>query len=211
MEAVDALTEESPRIQQARILQPVARQPAEILALTSALTARERRLLASEADGPISESHQLAALQEAVAALQAEGIDCALIGGIAVGVRAGVPRATMDVHLAVATSVPRARVAAVLIEAGFESRGEHAHSLNFRHRSGEPLQVAFDPEFDPIIERAEPVAVGGVQIPVVGRADLIAMKQRAADDPARRRSKALRDLADVELLRGDVPDDDEGW
>jgi hypothetical protein len=41
--------------------------------------------------------------------------------------------------------------------------------------------------------------------------DLVAMKQRAAADPARRRSKALRDEADVALLRGDVPDPDEGW
>lgn len=37
------------------------------------------------------------------------------------------------------------------------------------------------------------------------------MKQRAAEDPKRRRSKKLRDEADVELLRGDVPDPDEGW
>jgi len=37
------------------------------------------------------------------------------------------------------------------------------------------------------------------------------MKERAAADPARRRSLALRDRADVNLLRGDVPDPDEGW
>jgi len=37
------------------------------------------------------------------------------------------------------------------------------------------------------------------------------MKERAAADPARRCSKALRDRADAELLRGDVPDPDEGW
>lgn len=43
------------------------------------------------------------------------------------------------------------------------------------------------------------------------KADLITMKQRAANDPGRRRSKALRDLADIALLEGDVPDPDEGW
>lgn len=37
------------------------------------------------------------------------------------------------------------------------------------------------------------------------------MKRRAAADPARRRSKALRDQADVALLEGDVPDESEGW
>ena len=159
----------------------------------------------------MGESHQLTALQEAVTALKAAGIGCALIGGIAVGVRAGIPRATMDVDLAVPTSVPRTQVVAALVDAGFEARGDHPHSVNFRHRTGEPLQVAFDPEFDPAIERAEMVAVAEIEIPVVVRTDLIVMKQRAADDPTRRRSKALRDLADVELLRGDVPDDDEGW
>lgn len=56
-----------------------------------------------------------------------------------------------------------------------------------------------------------PVSVGAVEVPVAQLSDLIAMKQRAADDPGRRRSKALRDLADIELLRGDVPEDDEGW
>jgi hypothetical protein len=35
--------------------------------------------------------------------------------------------------------------------------------------------------------------------------------ERAAADPARRPSKALRDQADIALLRGDVPDPDEGW
>jgi hypothetical protein len=40
---------------------------------------------------------------------------------------------------------------------------------------------------------------------------LIAMKRRASADPKRRRSKALRDQADIALLEGDVPDPDEGW
>lgn len=55
------------------------------------------------------------------------------------------------------------------------------------------------------------VKVGGISVPVVRREDLIAMKERAAADPARRRSKALRDQADIALLRGDVPEPDEGW
>ncbi len=62
-----------------------------------------------------------------------------------------------------------------------------------------------------MLARAETIEVAGVSIRVVTKPDLILMKERAARDPARRRSKALRDLADVELLRGDVPDPDEGW
>jgi hypothetical protein len=48
-------------------------------------------------------------------------------------------------------------------------------------------------------------------VAIVRKSDLIAMKERAAADPALRRSKALRDQADIALLRGDVPDPDEGW
>jgi len=98
-----------------------------------------------------------------------------------------------------------------LIAAGFTLSGEHEHSLNFRHPGGEPVQVAFDPEFDVMIDRAESLDVSGVTIRIVRREDLIAMKERAASDPARRKSKALRDRADVELLRGDVEGPDEGW
>ena len=71
---------------------------------------------------------------------------------------------------------------------------------------------AIDPSFDAMIERAEPFPLGAHSVPpLIARADLITMKERAAADPQRRKSKRLRDQADVELLRGDVPDPDEGW
>ena len=62
-----------------------------------------------------------------------------------------------------------------------------------------------------MVGRAETFTVSGHVLRIVTKSDLIAMKQRAAADPARRKSKALRDRADVELLLGDVPDPDEGW
>jgi hypothetical protein len=62
-----------------------------------------------------------------------------------------------------------------------------------------------------MIERAEAMAFGSLVLHVVTKADLIAMKQRAAADPGQRRSKALRDQADIALLEGDVPDAHEGW
>lgn len=151
------------------------------------------------------------ALLDAVEVLDALGAPCALIGGVAVGLHSSVPRATENTDLAVHTS----HRTGVLIErvtgAGFELRGEHAHSVNFRHVSGEPVQFAFDEAFDAMIERAEEFHFEGTLLRIVSRADLIEMKRRAAADPARRRSKALRDRADIELLRGDVPDPDEGW
>lgn len=159
----------------------------------------------------MSPGDQLTALRDAVAALETAGVRCALIGGTAVGARSGVPRATLDVDLAVPTSYSRPSVVDALVGAGFELRGEHAHSVNFRHPNGEAVQLAFDPAFDQIVERARPVGIEGTHVAVAIVEDLIAMKERAARDPAQRRSKALRHLADVELLRGDIADDDEGW
>lgn len=62
-----------------------------------------------------------------------------------------------------------------------------------------------------MIDRAEQVEVSGIAVRVVTKGDLIAMKERSAADPARRPSMALRDRADLEMLRGDVPSPDEGW
>jgi hypothetical protein len=95
--------------------------------------------------------------------------------------------------------------------AGLQKTGEFTHSVNLRHATGEPVQLAFDLAFDAMIERAESINVAGTRIMIVRREDLIAMKQRAAADPARRKSKRLRDQADIELLLGDVPGPDEGW
>jgi hypothetical protein len=152
-----------------------------------------------------------AALRDATRALDAIGALYALVGGVAVGLRSGIARATMDTTLAVRSSVPRARVVEAMVRAGFVLHGEFAHSTNFRHASSEPVQLVFDPGFDAMIDRAEALDVGEILVRVVTTPDLIAMKERAAADPARRRSKALRDRADVALLRGDVPDPDEGW
>ena len=177
----------------------------------AAATARDRALIAAlggvAMDRP---GDQLAALLEAARTLEAASIPYALIGGIAVGIYTS-PRATADVDVAAPTRVPRQELVSRLIAAGFTLSGEHEHSLNFRHPGGEPVQVAFDPEFDVMIDRAESLDVSGVTIRIVRREDLIAMKERAASDPARRKSKALRDRADVELLRGDVEGPDEGW
>ncbi len=153
----------------------------------------------------------LAALEAAARALEAAGLAYALIGGVAVGIHSGAPRATLDVDLAVDSKVARARLAEALERAGFRKTGEFPHSVNFRHVSGEPVQVALDPAFDPMIARAESFDVAGVAVAIVRKDDLIATKERAAADPSRRRSKRLRDQADIALLRGDVPDPDEGW
>lgn len=182
-----------------------------ILEKIARATKRERLLIASFEGQIVEPGDQLAALSDTARALRAAALPFALIGGIAVGIRSGVPRATDDIDIAVATTAERSAVALALDDAGFVRRGEFEHSLNYRHTTGEPVQIAFDPAFDRMIERAELLRFGDDDIPVVLTEDLIEMKERASRAPGRRRSKALRDQADVELLRGDVPEPDEGW
>lgn len=176
------------------------------------ITAREQILIgASHGESMEATPDKIAALADVTGALDRAGAAHALVGGVAVGIRSGVPRATLDVDVAVRSTVGRERIRAVLVAAGFALTGEFAHSLNFRHRSGEPVQVVLDSEFDAMIDRAEALDLAGLRLRVVTTPDLIAMKERAAADPARRRSKALRDRADIALLRGDVPRPEEGW
>lgn len=188
--------------------------PGDVLRAAAEVTRREQILSSRRAGyaGGVTElPDKLGAIRAAIGVFGEHRVPYALIGGLAVGIRSGVPRATLDVDIAVASSVDRAWLAERMVERGFRLTGEFAHSANFQHQSGEPVQLAFDPWFDPMIARAEPIAMGDIEIVVVVTADLIAMKKRAAADPARRRSKALRDQADVALLEGDVPDPDEGW
>jgi hypothetical protein len=180
----------------------------------SKLSARERRLILSyhgREPNMQPEPDKLAALIDTVRALDAAGVPYALIGGLAVGIHAAVPRATVDVDVAAHLGAGRECAVEALERAGLTKTGEFRHSVNFRHTSGEPVQLAFDPEFDAMIERAESLDIAGTRIAVVCKEDLIAMKRRAAADPSRRKSKRLRDEADIELLLGDVPDPDEGW
>ncbi len=184
-----------------------------MLDVISRLTSRERLLIASTR-GPamVDEApDKLAALVDAVRALDGVGAPHALVGGVAVGLRSGVPRATLDTDIAVRSTVASSAITRALTAAGFRLTGTFAHSLNFRHSSGEPVQIVVDPAFDAMIDRAETLAIASAPIRVVTTGDLIAMKERAASDPARRRSKALQDQADIALLRGDVPRPDEGW
>lgn len=187
---------------------------ARVLHAIAVATQREQLLAARRTDQDVTMSDlpdKLGALAAATRVFVEQRVAYALIGGVAVGIRSGVPRATLDVDFAVSTLADSTRLSDALVARGFALKGRFAHSINFEHESGEPVQLAFDPEFDAMIERAEAVSFGDMDIRVVTREDLIAMKRRAAADPSRRRSKALRDEADVALLEGDVPSESEGW
>ena len=185
-----------------------------VLTELSQLAEREHLLIAASRGYGLDVSSlpdKLGALRAATSALSTARVGHALIGGLAVGIRSGIPRATLDIDFAVPSGSDRAALGKILVAASFQLIGSFAHSINFKHDSGEPLQLALDPAFDAMIERAEPLTVGSFTVHVVTKADLLAMKRRAAADPARRRSKALRDVADIALLEGDVPEENEGW
>ncbi len=160
----------------------------------------------------MTEEHdKVGALLDAVRILDELDLGYALIGGVAVGIHSGVPRATLDTDFAVQSRVDRRQLVEVMTRSGYRCTGEFEHSINFRHPNDEPIQFAIDSGFDPMIERAEALTIRGLKVAVVRKDDLVAMKRRAAADPSRRKSKALRDQADIELLLGDLPDPDEGW
>ena len=191
---------------------------AETLRAIARVTSRERFLVRC---APTADTHpaaqvadtadKIGALLDAVAVLDASEVRYALIGGVAVGLHTRVARATVDVGLAVDSAARGDALVQALTTGGFELRGEHAHSVNFVHASGEPVQLAFDPAFDEPIKRAVVVRIEGQEVRVVTRPDLISMKRRAGNDPSRRRSKALCDLADVQLLLEDPVEPHEGW
>jgi len=187
--------------------------PAQIVRLVSELTCRDQRAIAeSRGEFTVAEPSSLeSALLDATRLLAAERVPHALIGGFAVSVRTGWARATRDVDFAVHSATVRERLIAVFVAAGFRHDGTFEHSVNFTHPNGAPVQLASHAIFDQPIERAETISIGGRQVPVVRRDDLITLKERAAADPRRRKSSALQDRTDVERLRGDVPGPDEGW
>lgn len=139
---------------------------AALIAEISRLSLRERRLAAGvrEQDATVQpEPDKQAALIDTARALESAGIAYALIGGLAVGIHSGVARATIDVDVAAHMGAGREVAIRALEQAGLTKTGEFAHSVNFRHRTGEPVQLAFDPEFDPMIRRAQAIEVAGMR------------------------------------------------
>ena len=127
----------------------------------------------------------------------------AIIGGIALQIHQAEPRTTLDIDVAVATygQLPRVQLEA----AGFTWSGRFSHSENWIGPEGTPVQFTDDPALADAIARAEDVALEEVGLRVIGRTDLLHEKLRAAADPARRRSKRLQDLADVQALLEATP------
>jgi hypothetical protein len=143
------------------------------------------------------------ALLSLIRVLDAAALPYAIIGGVALQVHQNEPRTTLDIDLAVTDLdvIPRE----ALNGAGFTFTGRFVHTENWVDSSGVPVQFTADPLLRDAIERADEVTVGVERVRVIGVADLVHEKLRAGTDPARRRSKRIQDLADVQALLEQQP------
>jgi hypothetical protein len=154
------------------------------LMVTNALQAaaaaahREQRFLAAQSGHAESMGElpdKLGAIEAAAAVFVDKAVPYALIGGLAVGIRSGVPRATLDVDFAIATRIDRPWLRERLVEQGFSPTGSFAHSENFRHST-----VG-------LMLRAAAITVGGAPKAVNAAATL----PRLSPSPDTSRSRSL--------------------
>ena len=130
--------------------------------------------------------------------LNRRGVRWAIIGGVAAQVRLAEARTTLDIDVALAdaTALPLQALQA----AGFRHQGTFAHSDNWIGPGEVPVQFAADPAWLGAIDRATTIALENESLPIITAADLLRAKLVAGRDPARRRSKRLRDIADAVAL-----------
>jgi predicted nucleotidyltransferase len=136
-------------------------------------------------------------------ALADAGVPYALIGGLAVQIHQREARTTLDIDVAV---LDRAAIpAAALEQLGFRRHERFEHSENWFASDGTPVQFTDDAQLRSAVRQAEELLLEGVKLRVIRAVDLLHEKLRAGSDPARRRSKRLRDLADAQTLLEENP------
>ncbi len=128
----------------------------------------------------------------------------ALIGGVAVQLYSEEPRTTADIDVALASydDLPRGPLKA----AGFTFERTFAHSENWRAPGGQPrklrtaVQFTVDKLTPATVKRAAVFRVRGMRFNVATPSDLVRLKLEAAEESARRPSKRLGDITDVQRL-----------
>jgi hypothetical protein len=144
------------------------------------------------------------ALAELAAVLSRERTPYALIGGVAIQIHVKEPRTTLDIDVALASydDLPRGALDA----AGFRFERTFAHSENWRapgkaaRRQRTAIQFTVDRLTPDAVEGARTFRIRGMRLRVATAADLVRLKLAAAEEPARRPSKRLSDIADIERL-----------
>ena len=127
----------------------------------------------------------------------------AIIGGVAFQVHHTEPRTTLDIAVAVTAYAQLSRVP--LEAAGFTRTGQFSHSENWLGPDRILVQFTDDPALAEAIRHAEQIELEDVHLRVIGRADLLHEKLRAASNPVQRRSKRLQDLVDAQALLESTP------
>ena len=133
-----------------------------------------------------------------------ERVPYAIIGGLALQVHQREPRTTLDIDIAVLSrdAIPRDALRA----AGFRHRAVFEHSENWVSVDGTAVQFSDDPAVGQAVLDAGEIPLEGMILRVIRIQDLLREKLRAASDPARRRSKRMQDLADVQSLLEQDPE-----
>lgn len=145
-----------------------------------------------------SDNSKQPALECLASVLDAAGVPYAVISGVAAQVHLAEPRTTLDIDVALGD---RGRLPVAALEAaGFRRTGVFIYTENWSGPAEVPVQFTDDPELHGAVLRAVAVPVGATHLRVIAAADLLLAKLRACRDSARRRSKRIQDLADVEGL-----------
>jgi hypothetical protein len=138
-----------------------------------------------------------------LAVLERLGVDYCVIGGVAVNAYSE-PIVTEDFDVAVAISdLPRVEKA---LAERFQVR-RFAHGLNVSSPNSKlRLQIQTDPRYEAFVGRARIREVMDLRLPVAAPEDLLQGKVWAVQDRDRRRTKRLKDLADISRLIDAYPE-----
>ncbi|HEY6138732.1 MAG TPA: nucleotidyl transferase AbiEii/AbiGii toxin family protein [Thermoanaerobaculia bacterium] len=142
-------------------------------------------------------------LEGFLSVLETLGVDFCVIGGVAVNAYSE-PIVTEDFDVAVAMrDLPRVEKA---LAERFQVR-RFPHSLNVSSPNSKlRLQIQTDPRYAPFVDRARVREVMDLQLPVASPEDLLQGKIWAVQDDDRRRTKRLKDLADISRLIDSYPE-----
>jgi hypothetical protein len=100
---------------------------ASVFETIARISVRERLLIASSRGMPMDgSSDKVAALADVAQALDRVGATYAVVGGVAVGIRSGVPRATIGIDIAVRSTVEGTRRSSHLVRHQMQEIRENA-------------------------------------------------------------------------------------
>lgn len=136
-------------------------------------------------------------LERLIALLNEHGIRYCVIGGQAVNAYTE-PIVTLDLDLVIA--IDQIEQAEMLLRQAFDVQ-RFPHSLNVTLPGSRlRVQIQTDPRYADFVNRAERREILDLLLPVANIKDLLQGKIWAAQDPERRGSKRLKDLADIARL-----------